>query len=92
MVYNIDLKNVVILNSATMMRHELQMLPVEHRAKLYMKLDETQNIHYILQSTGDNEMDGPDALMSQTRTKTIGGADKTTKRRHRPMGTTTIRM
>ena len=51
--------------SVNMMRHELQMLPVEHRAKpsrakLYLKLIQgTQNIHYTLQSTGGNEMDGP---------------------------------
>ena len=40
-------------------------------------------------------MDGPLRYyigMSPTRIKTIGGTNTTTKTRHSPMGTTTIRM
>ena len=40
--------------SAKMMRHELHMLP-----NYTGRLEETQTIHYTLQSTGDNEIGGP---------------------------------
>ena len=50
--------------SAKMMRHELQMLPVEHRAKLtraklYRKIRENVHHPYTLQLAGGKEMDGP---------------------------------
>ena len=72
--------------SAKMMRYELQMLPVEHRAKLsraklYRKM--RGNTKHPLHTTINKR---------QQNGWTIGGTKTTTKRRHRPMGTTTIRM
>ena len=82
--------------SAKMMNHELQMLPVEHRAKisrakLYWKI--RGNTKHPLHATINNEwMDHWDTGLSPTRIKTIGGTNTTTKTRHRPRGTPTIRM
>ena len=67
--------------SAKMMRYKLQMLPMEHRAKLsraklYRKI--RGNTNHPLHT---------DTVISPTRIKPIGGTNTTTKRRHRPMGT-----
>ena len=72
--------------SAKMMRHELQMLPVEHRAKLsraklYRKIrgHKTSITHYN-QQEATKWMDHWDIGMSATRTKTIEGSNTTKKR------------
>ena len=85
--------------STKMMRHELQMLPVEYsaklsRAKLYRRIRGNTNhpLHTTINRRKMKWMDHWDTGMSTTRIKTIWGTNTTTKRRHRPWGTTNIRM
>ena len=79
--------------SAKMMKHELQMLPVEHIAKLSrVKLDRKirgntkHQLHTIINRRQRN------GWTTEIQAIAIGGTNTITKRRHHPMGTTTIRM
>ena len=83
-----------------MMGHKLHMLPVEHRAKLnraelYRKIrgNTKHPIHTINnQQETMKRMGYWDTVMSPTRSKTIGGTNTTTKRRHSLIGTTIIQI
>ena len=84
--------------SAKMMRQELQMLPVEHRAKLtraklYRKI-RGNVLHPLHTSIGRRQANGWTTDMQECHRlvsrQTAGGPKTTEDRRLRPMGATTI--